>query len=93
MLGSRIAFQTAFKGYDVAVYDINDEALDQGKNRMMNLKVHYHRDLGATDEVVNLAYNRMSYRKDLKEAFTDAETSNRSSLLLKEKQAMRDLKD
>lgn len=73
VLGSQIAFQTAFKGYDVAVYDINDEAIDQGKNRMMNLKVRYQQDLGSTDEEVNLAYNRMSFHKNLKEAVTDAD--------------------
>ncbi|MDN4492574.1 3-hydroxyacyl-CoA dehydrogenase [Ureibacillus aquaedulcis] len=73
VLGSQIAFQTAFKGYDVAVYDISDEALDQGKNRMMNLKSRYQQDLGATDEEVNLAYNRMSFHKDLAEAVKDAD--------------------
>ncbi|MDI7743822.1 3-hydroxyacyl-CoA dehydrogenase [Lysinibacillus fusiformis] len=73
VLGSQIAFQTAFKGYDVTVYDINDEAIDRGKNRIMNLKVRYQQDLGATDEEVNLAYNRMSFQKDLGEAVTDAD--------------------
>lgn len=28
VLGSQIAFQTAFKGFQVAVYDINEEAID-----------------------------------------------------------------
>jgi len=73
VLGSQIAFQTAFKGYDVAVYDINDEAIDSGKNRLMNLKVRYQQDLGATEEEVNLAYNRMSFHKDLGEAVLDAD--------------------
>lgn len=73
VLGSQIAFQTAFKGYDVAVYDINDEAIDRGKNRMMNLKVRYTQDLEATEEAVNLAYNRISFYTDLGEAVLDAD--------------------
>ncbi|CDO02917.1 3-hydroxybutyryl-CoA dehydrogenase [Oceanobacillus picturae] len=31
VLGSQIAYQTAFKGFDVTVYDINDEALEKAK--------------------------------------------------------------
>ncbi|MEK9198303.1 3-hydroxyacyl-CoA dehydrogenase [Ureibacillus sp. 179-F W5.1 NHS] len=73
VLGSQIAFQTAFKGFQVAVYDINEEAIDRAKNRMMNLKVRYQEDLKATEEEVNLAYNRMSFHTDLAEAVKDAD--------------------
>jgi 3-hydroxybutyryl-CoA dehydrogenase len=38
VLGSQIAFQTAFKGFNVSVYDINDEALERAKDRIINLK-------------------------------------------------------
>lgn len=38
VLGSQIAFQTAFKGFNVSVYDINDEALERAKDRITNLK-------------------------------------------------------
>lgn len=31
VLGSQIAFQTAFKGFEVSAYDINDEALMKAK--------------------------------------------------------------
>jgi len=31
VLGSQIAYQTAFKGYQVSVYDINDDALKLAK--------------------------------------------------------------
>ena len=33
VLGSQIAYQTAFKGFNVSVYDINDEALARAKER------------------------------------------------------------
>lgn len=61
VLGSQIAFQTAFKGFKVSVYDIDEEAIDRAKNRIMNLKVRYQQDLDAAEEDVNLAYNRMAF--------------------------------
>lgn len=73
VLGSQIAFQTAFKGFHVAVYDITDEALDNAKNRMMNLKLRYKEDLEATDGEVNEAYNRISFHTDLEKAVTEAD--------------------
>jgi 3-hydroxybutyryl-CoA dehydrogenase len=38
VLGSQIAFQTAFKGFEVSAYDISDEALIQAKERFNVLK-------------------------------------------------------
>ena len=32
VLGSQIAFQSAFHGFNVTLYDINDEALEKSKN-------------------------------------------------------------
>ena len=40
-LGSQIAFQTAFKGFDVTVYDINAEVLEKAKKRAQDLKQRY----------------------------------------------------
>lgn len=34
VLGSQIAFQSAFKGFDVTVYDINQEAVDKAAERI-----------------------------------------------------------
>lgn len=45
VLGSQIAFQTAFKGFNVSVYDINDEALERAKDRITNLKPYYKEDM------------------------------------------------
>lgn len=61
VLGSQIAYQTAFKGFQVTVYDINDEALERAKERISQLKPHYQADLGATQEEVEAAYGRMSF--------------------------------
>ncbi|MGE7907494.1 3-hydroxyacyl-CoA dehydrogenase [Peribacillus sp. NPDC094092] len=73
VLGSQIAFQTAFKGFNVTVYDINDEAIERAKVRIRNLKQRYQEDLGALEEEVNSAYNRISFCSDLSEAVSNAD--------------------
>ncbi len=37
VLGSQIAFQTAFHGYTVTVYDISDEILEKSKTTFKKL--------------------------------------------------------
>ncbi|MBA4537062.1 3-hydroxyacyl-CoA dehydrogenase [Bacillus aquiflavi] len=73
VLGSQIAFQTAFKGFNVSVYDINDEVIERAKERFMNLKQRYQEDLGATQKDVDAAYERISFYSDLSEAVADAD--------------------
>jgi 3-hydroxyacyl-CoA dehydrogenase len=73
VLGSQIAYQTAFKGFNVSVYDINDEALDRAKDRIGKLKPRYQEDLGASEEEVNAAYERISFHSDLAAAVADAD--------------------
>jgi len=73
VLGSQIAFQTAFKGFRVNVYDINDEALEQAKERISKLKPRYREDLGASEEELNAAQSRISFFSDLAEAVRDAD--------------------
>lgn len=34
VLGSQIAYQTAFHGYQVSVYDINDEVVEKAKKAL-----------------------------------------------------------
>ncbi len=41
VLGYRIAFQTAFHGFKVTVYDINDEVLDKAKAKFFELSECY----------------------------------------------------
>ena len=73
VLGSQIAFQTAFKGFNVSVYDINDEALERAKDRIINLKPYYKEDIGATEEDLNTAYSRISFHSDLSAAVSEAD--------------------
>lgn len=73
VLGSQIAFQTAYKGFNVNVYDINDEALAKAKERIINLKPYYQQDLGTTDVEFEEGFKRLSFYSDLTEAVKDAD--------------------
>ncbi|WP_079504625.1 3-hydroxyacyl-CoA dehydrogenase [Mesobacillus jeotgali] len=73
VLGSQIAFQTAFSGFNVSIYDINDEALGRAKERILKLKPRYQEDLGASEQELDSAYNRLSFYSDLAQAAADAD--------------------
>ena len=73
VLGSQIAFQTAFKGFEVSAYDINDEALEKAKERFKVLKKRYQEDNYGTKEEVDAAYNRISLYTDLAKAVANAD--------------------
>lgn len=48
VLGYQIAFQTAFHGFKVTVYDINDEVLDKAKTKFFELSECYKQEMNAT---------------------------------------------
>ncbi|CAM3599715.1 MULTISPECIES: 3-hydroxyacyl-CoA dehydrogenase [Paenibacillus] len=73
VLGSQIAYQTAFKGFQVSVYDINDQALERAKERIAELMPHYRQDLGATREETDQALGRISFYSDLAKAVAEAD--------------------
>ncbi|SFL35430.1 3-hydroxybutyryl-CoA dehydrogenase [Gracilibacillus orientalis] len=73
VLGSQIAYQTAFKGFNVIVYDINNDAVNQAKDRITKLKDRYQKDLNATQAQVDAAFNRMDFQSDLKQAVSEAD--------------------
>jgi 3-hydroxyacyl-CoA dehydrogenase len=73
VLGSQIAFQSAFRGFDVAAYDINDEALAQAKERYKVLMERYQADQYGTKEEVEAAYGRITLHTDLAEAVKGAD--------------------
>lgn len=73
VLGSQIAFQTAFHGFNVTVYDINDEALQSAKDKINILKARYQEDLKASQEQVDAAYDRISFYSDLAKASAEAD--------------------
>lgn len=73
VLGSQIAYQTAFKGFNVSVYDINDDAINNAKDRISKLKLRYQEDLGATEDEVNNAFKRITFYSNLSEAIQETD--------------------
>ena len=45
VLGSQIAFQTAYSGFDVVAYDISEEALEQARQRFAMLVETYGKEV------------------------------------------------
>jgi len=73
VLGSQIAFHTAYRGFRVNVYDISEEVLVQARQRLAKLKETYREDLGATQQAVDEASNRISFFSDLAQAVANAD--------------------
>lgn len=73
VLGYQIAFQTAFHGFNVTVYDINDEVLEKAKAKFTNLSEAYKRDLNANEEQLNKTFQNLKYNSNLGEAVKDAD--------------------
>ncbi|WP_397538322.1 3-hydroxyacyl-CoA dehydrogenase [Rummeliibacillus pycnus] len=72
VLGSQIAFQTAFHGYNVSVYDINDAALEKAKERLAGLKDVYANYFKDETKAI-AALERFTFSSSLKEAVKDAD--------------------
>lgn len=73
VLGAQIAFQTAFHGYQVTVYDINNDILEKAKATFEKLAEAYKKDLKATAEQTNAALSKLRYTSDLADAVRDAD--------------------
>lgn len=73
VLGAQIAFQTAFYGYKVTVYDISDAILEKAKITFNRLSTAYKEDLKATDHQLETAFNNLNYSSDLSLAVKDAD--------------------
>ena len=73
VVGSQIAFQTAYKGFHVNIYDLSEKALGNARERLIRLKENYKEDLGATQQAVDDAFNRISFYTELAKAVADAD--------------------
>lgn len=74
VLGSQIAFQTAFKGFEVTSYDIDDKALDAARGRFAGLVDTYRQDVpGADDGSAAATLDRLALTSDLDAAVADAD--------------------
>jgi 3-hydroxybutyryl-CoA dehydrogenase len=75
VLGSQIAFQTAFSGFSVVAWDVDDTALDAARVRFRKLADRYIREDfdGAVGGKAEAALTRLRYTADLAEAVKDAD--------------------
>ncbi|MEV7798128.1 3-hydroxyacyl-CoA dehydrogenase [Microbacterium foliorum] len=75
VLGSQIAFQTAFHGFDVVAYDIDQPALDRAAARFESLAARYVADgvENAADGGAQAAIGRIRLTSDLAEAAASAD--------------------
>jgi 3-hydroxyacyl-CoA dehydrogenase len=69
VLGSQIAFQAAYSGFDVSAYDISDEILEKAKKTFDGLAARYEREVeGASNGATSAALARITYSSNLADA-------------------------
>ncbi|WP_406018983.1 3-hydroxyacyl-CoA dehydrogenase [Kocuria rhizophila] len=73
VLGSQIAFQAAYFGKTVTVYDISEEIVGALPGKWEKLSLLYTRDMAATPEQLEAATSRLSGTTDLTAALADAD--------------------
>ncbi|MCK0131612.1 3-hydroxyacyl-CoA dehydrogenase [Flavobacteriaceae bacterium F08102] len=73
VLGYQIAFQTAFHGFNVTVYDVTDEALERAKAKFDVLSEAYKKDLEATPAQLDQTCQHLRYTSDLTDAVKEAD--------------------
>ncbi|WP_328391909.1 3-hydroxyacyl-CoA dehydrogenase [Nocardia sp. NBC_00416] len=74
VLGSQIAFQTAYHGYRVQAYDIDDKALEAARGRFTTLAATYRAEvMGATDELTERTRAGIGLTTDLAAAVENAD--------------------
>jgi len=74
VLGSQIAFQTAYSGFHVTAYDISDEILDKAKHGFTDLAARYQNEVdGASDASTRAALERIEFTSSLADAVRDAD--------------------
>ncbi|AEX84967.1 3-hydroxybutyryl-CoA dehydrogenase [Marinitoga sp. 1135] len=78
VLGSQIAWQVAYKGFDVIVYDINEDALEKSKNFHKGYAQYFLKNKGATSEEIEATFSRLKYTTDLNEAVKEADLISES---------------
>jgi 3-hydroxyacyl-CoA dehydrogenase len=86
-MGSQVAWQMAFHGKDVTVYDAIAAGLEKGKGLHREYAEHFVQHRGASPEQVEATFARLTYTTDLAAAVRDADLISESvpeSLSIKE---------
>jgi 3-hydroxyacyl-CoA dehydrogenase len=77
-MGSQVAWQMAFHGKHVTVYDAIPAGLENGKALHQEYAEHFIQQRGATQEQVDDTFDRLTYTTDLAEAVGDADLISES---------------
>ena len=78
ILGSQIAWQAAFHGFYVTVYDIDEKALEKAKEKHKGFAAYFKARRGATDDEIQNTFGRLTYTIDLTDAVKDADITSES---------------
>src|SRR5262245_5748304 len=74
VLGSQIAYQSAYSGFAVTAYDISDEIVNTARKRFAELAARYEREVeGASEGRARAALDRIRYSSNLADAVHDAD--------------------
>ena len=78
VLGSQIAWQSAFHGFNVVVYDVFDKGLEASKEFHKKFADLFKATRGASQEEIDATIARLSYTSNLAEAVKDADLISES---------------
>ena len=78
ILGSQIAWQTAFHGFEVIVYDAFEKGLQTSKAFHKEYAELFFGKRGATQQQIDDTVGRLSYTTDMQEAVNDADIVSES---------------
>lgn len=73
VLGAQIAFQSAYYGYEVVIYDITDDILSKLDAKFEHFIQVYQQDISAPLDDLNMAVKRIRCTSDLANALLDAD--------------------
>ena len=73
VLGGQIAWQSAYRGKTVVVYDLHEAGLDQCRTAQQTYAHIYQQDLNATQEQVEATRARISFTTDLAVSVAEAD--------------------
>ncbi|MDZ7895567.1 MAG: 3-hydroxyacyl-CoA dehydrogenase [Sphingobium sp.] len=74
VLGSQIAFQTAYSGFAVTAYDVTPEALEKARDRFAGLAATYDTEVaGAAGQKTAQTFRKIQLTSDLAKAVADAD--------------------
>ena len=77
-LGAQVAWQTAFMGFNVTVYDPSEKGLERCKQQHRQFAELFLKTRGASQEEINQTNSRLRYTTNLEEAVKDADLISES---------------